>query len=88
MTSTGAKPTFLDLVEYLADGMRDVPILIVCLARPELLELRTGWGGGKLNATTALLEPLSDDECAVLIRNLVGGARLADGDRGEDRRRC
>ena len=69
--------TFLDLVEYLADGMRDVPILIVCLARPELLELRMGWGGGKPNATTALLEPLSGDECAVLIRNLVGGARLA-----------
>ena len=69
--------TFLDLVEYLADGVRDVPILIVCLARPELLELRTGWGGGKPNGTTALLEPLSGDECAVLIRNLVGRAGLA-----------
>ena len=57
--------------------MRDVPILIVCLARPELLELRMGWGGGKPNGTTALLEPLSGDECAVLIRNLVGRAGLA-----------
>ena len=69
--------TFLDLVEHLADWVRDVPILIVCLARPELLDLRPGWGGGKLNATTALLEPLSDGECAVLIRNLVGRAGLA-----------
>ena len=69
--------TFLDLVEYLAEGMRDAPILIVCLARPELLELRMGWGGGKPNGTTASLEPLSGDECAVLIRNLVGRAELA-----------
>ena len=70
--------TFLDLVEHLADSVRDVPILLVCLARPELLELRPGWGGGKLNATTTLLEPLSDVECGALIRNLVGRAGLAE----------
>jgi len=70
--------TFLDLIEHLADWMRDVPILLVCLARPELLDLRPGWAGGKLNATTALLEPLSDDECAALIRNLVGQAGLSE----------
>ena len=55
----------------------DAPILLVCLARPELLDVRPGWGGGKLNATSALLEPLSDDECARLIENLVGQAELA-----------
>ena len=53
------EPTFLDLVEHVADWSRDAPILLLCLARPELLELRPGWGGGKLNATTVLLEPLS-----------------------------
>ena len=58
-----AEATFLDLVEHLADWTRDAPILLVCLARPELLDVRPGWGGGKLNATVALLEPLSDDEC-------------------------
>ena len=52
------EPTFLDLVEHVADWSRDAPILLLCLARPELLERRPGWGGGKLNATTVLLEPL------------------------------
>ena len=46
-----AEPTFLDLVEHLADWSRDAPILLLCLARPELLDERPGWGGGKLNAT-------------------------------------
>jgi DNA-binding SARP family transcriptional activator len=69
--------TFLDLVEHLADWTRDAPILLVCLARPELMDVRPGWGGGKLNATSALLEPLSADECTRLIENLVGQAGLA-----------
>jgi DNA-binding SARP family transcriptional activator len=68
--------TFLDLVEHLAGWVRGAPILLVCLARPELLDVRPGWGGGKPNATATLLEPLSGDECAVLIRNLVGQAGL------------
>ncbi len=72
------EPTFLDLVEHVAEWARDAPILLVCLARPELFEARPGWAGGKLNATTALLEPLSDDECGLLIENLVGGTGLAD----------
>jgi DNA-binding SARP family transcriptional activator len=63
---------FLDLVEYIADSMRNAPILLVCLARPELLEVRPSWGGGKLNATAVLLEPLSQEECGRLIENLVG----------------
>jgi DNA-binding SARP family transcriptional activator/tetratricopeptide (TPR) repeat protein len=70
--------TFLDLVEHLADWTRDTAMLLVCLARPELLEVRPGWGGGKLNATTALLEPLSEAESTELIQNLGGGAGLAD----------
>ena len=37
------EPTFLDLVEHVADWSRDAPILLLCLARPELLELRPGW---------------------------------------------
>ena len=46
-----AEPTLLDLIEYLADWVREAPVLIVCLARPELLDGRPAWGGGKLNAT-------------------------------------
>ncbi|MGZ4386093.1 MAG: BTAD domain-containing putative transcriptional regulator [Gaiellaceae bacterium] len=67
-----AEPTFLDLIEYLVDWLRDVPILLVCLARPELLEVRPDWGGGKLNATSTLLEPLSEAESAKLVGNLAG----------------
>ena len=48
----------LDLIEHVADLCRDAPILLLCLARPELLASRAGWGGGKWNATTVLLEPL------------------------------
>jgi DNA-binding SARP family transcriptional activator/class 3 adenylate cyclase/tetratricopeptide (TPR) repeat protein len=70
--------TFLDLIEHLADSLRDSPVLLVCLARPELLDIRRRWGGGKVNATSVLLEPLSDAECGRLIENLVGGLELAD----------
>jgi class 3 adenylate cyclase/tetratricopeptide (TPR) repeat protein len=68
--------TFLDLVEQVADWSRGAPILLLCLARPELLELRPGWGGGKLNATTVLLEPLDAAETDDLIDALVAGADL------------
>jgi len=70
------EPTFLDLVEHVADWSRDAPILLLCLARPELLELRPGWGGGKMNATTVLLEPLSASETDELIEELLAGGTL------------
>jgi class 3 adenylate cyclase len=62
--------TFLDLVEHVADLSRETPILLLCLARPELLDRRESWGGGKLNATTVLLEPLRADEAEQLIESL------------------
>jgi class 3 adenylate cyclase/tetratricopeptide (TPR) repeat protein len=71
-----AEPTFLDLVDHVADWTRDAPILLLCLARPELLEIRPGWGGGKLNATSILLEPLGASECELLIENLLGSADI------------
>ncbi|MBA2531326.1 MAG: AAA family ATPase [Nocardioidaceae bacterium] len=63
-------PTFLDLVDHIADLSREAPILLLCIARPELLDIRPGWGGGKLNATTVLLESLSAAESAELIGSL------------------
>jgi class 3 adenylate cyclase len=66
-----AEPALFDLVEHIADFSRGAPILILCLARPELLDRRPGWGGGKLNATTLLLEPLKPAETAALIDELV-----------------
>ena len=59
-----AEPEFVDLVEHVADLSRDAPIFLLCVARTELLDDRPGWGGGKLNATSLLLEPLGADECA------------------------
>jgi tetratricopeptide (TPR) repeat protein len=59
--------TFLDLIEHVADLSREVPILLLCMARPELLDRRSGWGGGKVNATTVLLEPLDAAETGRLL---------------------
>ena len=61
------EPTFLDLVDHVADLSRGAPLFVLCLARPELLDKRPGWGGGKLNAATMLLEPLTPEECVELI---------------------
>ena len=64
--------TFLDLVEHVADLSRNAPILLLCMARPELLDRRASWAGGKLNATSVLLEPLDEHETDVLIEELLG----------------
>ncbi|MBV9001634.1 MAG: protein kinase [Solirubrobacterales bacterium] len=54
-----AEPMLLDLLDHIADLSRVGPILVLCAARLELLDLRPGWGGGKVNATAALLGPLT-----------------------------
>jgi class 3 adenylate cyclase/tetratricopeptide (TPR) repeat protein len=65
-----AEPLLLDLVDHIVELSRDAPILILCTARPELLEDRPAWGGGKLNATTTMLEPLGTAECEALLVEL------------------
>jgi len=65
----------LDLIEYLARWVRG-PVLIVCLARDELLDRRPGWGGGRLNSTTIPLEPLAPAQALELV-----AALLPDSDR-------
>lgn len=69
-----AEPSFLDLIECLADTSRGAPILLLCIARPELLDERPGWGGGKLSATSVLLGPLAAADVSTLVRNLLGGS--------------
>ncbi|HLI77439.1 MAG TPA: adenylate/guanylate cyclase domain-containing protein, partial [Acidobacteriaceae bacterium] len=64
--------TFLDLIEHVADLAQDASILLLCMARPELLEKRPAWGGGKWNATTVLLEPLDAAETDELLDALGG----------------
>ena len=77
------EPTLFDLVEYVADWSREVPLLLLCLARTELLDRRPGWGGGKLNASSMLLEPLSELGSEELIRNLLGTTEIAQPLRAE-----
>ncbi|HSF62166.1 MAG TPA: adenylate/guanylate cyclase domain-containing protein [Gaiellaceae bacterium] len=71
-----ADDALLDFVDSLADRVVDVPLLVVCSARPELLERRPGWGGGKRNATTLSIAPLSDEETARLLGELLDRAVL------------
>src|SRR5947199_22317 len=67
----------LDFVDHLVDWAGDVPLLVVCTARPELLERRPGWGGGKPDAATVSLRPLSDAQTAGLIAKLLDRPVLA-----------
>jgi class 3 adenylate cyclase len=67
-----AEETLLDLVEHVADFSGDAPVLLLCMARPELLEKRPAWGGGKWNSTTVLLEPLDPAETERLLDELGG----------------
>ncbi|MCA1682771.1 MAG: AAA family ATPase, partial [Actinobacteria bacterium] len=73
-----AEPTLLDLVEYLANWSREAPILLVCLARPELLELRPSWAAGIPHAILSTLEPLTAAESEQLIAHLLGEVPLAE----------
>jgi class 3 adenylate cyclase/tetratricopeptide (TPR) repeat protein len=77
-----AEPGLLDLVEHVADYGRGAPILLVAMARPEFLEDRPGWAGGKLNATTLLLEPLGDAEATQLLAALAGPVTLPEAATG------
>jgi tetratricopeptide (TPR) repeat protein len=66
----------LDFVDHLVEWASGVPILVVAAVRPELLARRPGWGGGKANATTLSLAPMSDEETARLMGLLLGRAVL------------
>src|SRR5205085_368830 len=71
-----ADDDLLDFVDHLVDWTTDVPLLCVCTARPELLERRPAWGGGKPNAATISLSPLPDEQTARLIGALLERAVL------------
>jgi class 3 adenylate cyclase/tetratricopeptide (TPR) repeat protein len=72
-----AESTFLDLVEHVAEWSRDAPILVLAQARPEFRDDRSGWGGGVSNATSILLEPLTDAETLELVIDLIGDPEVA-----------
>ncbi len=70
-----AEEPMFDLIEHIADWVR-APLLILCLARPDLLDVRPGWGGGRVRSTAIELEPLSEEESDELVTALVSD--LAD----------
>jgi len=70
--------TFLDLIEYLAGWSTDAPILVLCLARQELMDTRPNWGSGLPDATSLRLEPLTEEDSERLIENLLGEAPLEE----------
>jgi class 3 adenylate cyclase/tetratricopeptide (TPR) repeat protein len=61
----------LDFVDHLVEWASGVPLLVLGTARPELLDRRSGWGGGKLNAATLALTPLADEEAAQIIQGVL-----------------
>ncbi len=68
-----AAPTLLDLIEHLAGFATDAPLLVVCLARPELLDLRPQWAAvGDGRASVLRLEPLTTAEADALLGELAG----------------
>nr|MBA2358956.1 tetratricopeptide repeat protein [Actinomycetota bacterium] len=66
-----AEEPLLELIEHLATWVREAPLLLLCLARPELLDVHPGWGGGRVRATAIELEPLSPEESERLVGELL-----------------
>ena len=66
-----ADDAVLEIVRGLLAHVVDVPLLVVCIARPELLERDPTWGSGVANSTTIVLEPLNADETRTLIARLL-----------------
>ena len=67
-----ADEALLAFIDDLAASIRGVPLLVVCTTRLELFDHHPGWGGGKRNATTIALEPLTHAETERLLRTLLG----------------
>jgi class 3 adenylate cyclase/tetratricopeptide (TPR) repeat protein len=71
----GEEP-LLELVEHLAAWVREAPLMLICLARTELLDVRPTWGGGRVRSTALELEPLQPEESAALVEALTAEHEL------------
>lgn len=69
-----ASESLLDLVEHIMQPRTQAALLTVATSRPDLLERRPTWGGGRRNFTALTLEPLTEQETRTLIGELVEGA--------------
>ena len=68
-----ADPELLDFIDHLLDWSHDQPIFVLGLARPEIVDRRTGWGTGRRGVTSLFLEPLDDATMESLLRGMVPG---------------
>jgi len=66
--------SLLDLVEYIIQPRGDLPLVMIVLTRPELLDRRPAWGGGRRNHLSLELDPLDDSAVATLVGNLLEAA--------------
>ncbi len=77
-----AEPTLLDLLDYVRSFSGAHPILVLCLGRPEFVEMRPGWFAPGSGRTVIALEPLGHGEALELVRDVPGAAgivRRAEG---------
>ena len=74
-----AEPALLELIASLASRVRDVPLFLVTLARPELLDRHTTWGGGLPRYTAVPLQPLEEEDARILASTLVSVSGNGDG---------
>jgi len=65
-----AHEDLLGALDHLADWVQGAPVLLLCVARPDLLERHPQWGSGKLNATALVVPPLAADDCRELVLRL------------------
>jgi DNA-binding SARP family transcriptional activator len=77
-----ADTPLLDLIDYLVDWLR-APVMLLCLARPELLEVRPGWGGGHTRVTSMVLGPLDDAAALRLLDQRLGERQMSASQRAQ-----
>ena len=73
-----AEEPLLELIDHLAQWVRERALLVLCLARPELLDVRPGWGGGRIRSTAIELEPLAREESEELAAALLAQHEISE----------
>jgi class 3 adenylate cyclase/tetratricopeptide (TPR) repeat protein len=64
--------SLLDLVEFILQPSASAPMLMIALTRPELLDRRPAWGGGRRNHVSLTLEPLGEESIGRLVEHMLG----------------
>ena len=74
-----AEPALLDLLEHVCDLSHEAPIVLVCMTRPDIVDERPGWGAGRANASSIVLEPLGEEDSQALAEQLMAGSNFDPG---------